>query len=103
MLCYLHAHVFDPSLTVQAALDECGICTARIYARFKWHVGQTMARYVRELRLSAAKELLKTDHLTLDLVAFGVGFNNYSTFRRAFKRHLECPPSTYREGMGGGN
>lgn len=98
---HLHKHLFDPALTVGAALDACKICTARVHSRFKWHVGKSIGAYIQDRRLLAAVRLLSHRQLCIDTIAFSIGYENYSSFRRAFKREMGCPPSVYRKQMGG--
>ncbi|WP_456427224.1 helix-turn-helix transcriptional regulator, partial [Rhodocaloribacter sp.] len=86
LLGYLHAHLFDRDLTVTGALDACGLHSARIHACFRRHVGTTVHAYVERLRIEAAVRLMRREAGSLSDVAFAVGYENYSTFGRAFKR-----------------
>ncbi len=97
----VHERLFEPALTVGAALRACGIRGSHIHSDFKWHVGKTLGEHIRDRRLLAAVRLLGHEQLSIDTIAFSIGYEHYSSFRRAFKREMGCPPSVYREQMGG--
>ena len=64
---------------------------------FLHETGQTVAHYVRELKLSqAAEALLSTRQRVLDL-ALSHGFGSEVSFSRAFKQQFGCSPLAYRK------
>ncbi len=95
LLAYLHAHLFDRDLTVTGALNACALRSARIHARFRRHLGMTVHAYVERLRIKAALRLMRHEACALSDVAFAVGYENYSTFARAFKRRTGRTPSAW--------
>lgn len=61
---------------------------------FKQETGYTIGRYINSKRLLAARELLATG-LPVTEICFCCGFQNYSTFSRAYKAEFgESPRST---------
>lgn len=63
---------------------------------FKQETGYTISRYITSKRLLAARELLQTDLPVTD-ICYRCGFQNYSTFSRAYKAEFgECPRTTRR-------
>ena len=64
--------------------------------RFKEFTGVAFRKYLMELRLEKAKELLPTKQLSLTQVAQIVGFGDLPRFDKLFKRHTGVPPSVYR-------
>ena len=103
LLEYIHANLFEPSLSVGRALGECQFGSASIHGRFRQHTGFTIGQYIEHGRMMAAMWLLADERLPMHEIAFAVGYINYSTFRRAFKRHVGCPPSVYRDRIPGIN
>ena len=55
---------------------------------------------INEYRVNKARELMtdsKTEHFTMEAVAYDVGFNSVSTFNRAFKKVTGLVPSQYKK------
>lgn len=55
---------------------------------------------INKYRIAAAKEMIvdpNYDHLNLLGIATSVGFSNKNSFTRAFKRHTDQTPSSFRE------
>lgn len=62
---------------------------------FKNETGTSLARYLRDLRLAQAKELLETAFLSVKQVATKVGINDVSHFVRNFKEAYGVTPFQY--------
>lgn len=94
-LAYLHA---EPSAPVEngelARLAGCS--TDHLVRMFRREMGQTPARYVLELRMSAAAQALAHGSDSIDSIAEKHGFANRHSFTRAFIRHLGCGPAQWR-------
>ena len=63
---------------------------------FKQAYGITPRQYLRDLRLSKAKELLKKG-VSVTRVCSDVGYGSISTFSNAFKRGIGCSPLAYQK------
>ncbi|MEK3687507.1 response regulator [Paenibacillus sp. LMG 31459] len=68
---------------------------------FKKAVGESFIQYLSRLRIEKAKLLLlTTDHKTFE-ISESIGFENYRSFNRIFKKEAGVSPSDYRRmGMG---
>lgn len=99
---YIETHLFESWLNADAAMQDCGIRSGRIHIRFRRQIGTTIRRSIERERIRAAKCLLKRDLLDASEIAFKVGYNTYSTFRRAFKRRTGLPPSSWRQKQNAG-
>ena len=49
--------------------------------------------------MKVAMRLLSVDELEIYLIAYYVGYANYTSFARAFRRHFGYSPKIYREKM----
>ncbi|MCU6710256.1 AraC family transcriptional regulator [Paenibacillus sp. J5C_2022] len=93
---YIEAN-YDQSLR----LEE--LCTMTMLSRtlfcdlFKRVAGRTFSRYVTELRIRAAMELLTQPSATVTDVCFKVGFNELPYFCRIFKKHTGMSPAYYKK------
>lgn len=65
---------------------------------FKEATGMTFARYLNQVRLRRAIQLLASTGDPVTEVAFRVGFNSIKTFNRLFKEQMGCAPTAYRKG-----
>lgn len=64
---------------------------------FSHQTGRSVGRYVRELRLSLAAEmLLFSDQKIID-IALACGFSSDISFCRSFRQHFGCSPVRYRQ------
>ena len=88
----------DPgaSLGVGELAARVGMSERNFARRFREEVGEPPARYVERVRVEAARTLLETSALTIELIADRCGFGTAETVRRAFHRRLGLSPEAYR-------
>ena len=63
---------------------------------FRQVTGTTINRYLTNVRMEKAKELLMDLSNKLYDVSYAVGYMNPSYFSRQFKKYVGCLPSEYR-------
>lgn len=80
------------ALTVQAQLEQ-----RTFLRRFKSATGMTTTEYFQRLRVGRARELLQFSKLTLDRVAWDVGYADPGSFRKVFHRIVGLSPGEYRQ------
>lgn len=68
----------------------------RLCHLFRTDTGMPPIKYLRQLRLEAAKQLLEVSFLSIKEITYKVGINDESHFVRDFKRMYGMPPSIYR-------
>ncbi|MEM9208853.1 MAG: GlxA family transcriptional regulator [Pseudomonadota bacterium] len=81
-----------PALATRACMSE-----RHFQRRFKQAFGQPVSRFVEQMRISHAREMLKSPSASVAIVASSVGFHSADSFRRSFERVLGVTPSFYRE------
>lgn len=64
--------------------------------RFKSATGKSPLQYLQEVRIDTAKDLLKTSNLSINEIAFKVGYQDMGHFTGLFKKLLATTPSEYR-------
>ncbi len=64
---------------------------------FKRYIGQSPNEYCIHLRITHAKELLRTTHKSVSEIAYQVGIENLGYFTRSFKKHEGLTPQEYRQ------
>jgi AraC family L-rhamnose operon regulatory protein RhaS len=92
-LAWLHRNFYEP-LTLDGAANACGMSRRTFTSHFKLRTGKTWLEYLNSLRIQHAVELLKQTDRKVTSIAFQCGFEDLTTFYRAFKRiHRKCPQS----------
>ncbi len=63
---------------------------------FKNYTGVNLIRYITDVRIAKAKELLVNSNMKINLIAAAVGFDSQSYFNQAFRKSTGLSPSEYR-------
>jgi AraC-like DNA-binding protein len=66
--------------------------------KFKEETKMTITAYQQMLRIKKAKHLLKTENLSIEEIAWVIGYDDPSYFARVFKKETGSTPSQYRDG-----
>lgn len=64
---------------------------------FKKHTGKTIFDYIRQVRISQAKHLLRTSAHTVADIGIFCGYPSVSSFQRAFRAEEGMSPGEFRE------
>lgn len=80
-----------PEMAGQAGLEE-----RTFLRRFKAATGMKPVEYVQNLRVGKARELLEFTRRSVDQIAWAVGYEDATAFRRVFHRILGLTPGEYR-------
>lgn len=88
---------FFEATNLDAAASTLGLSRRRFTQLFREVTGTSWLAYVRKLRIDHAKKLLESTDRTVLSVAFECGFEDLSTFYRAFKRETDESPNKWRQ------
>lgn len=80
---------------VEDLADRTGLSRSQFMERFKSCVGQTPAHYLREWRLTLARQDLEKGE-RVKTVAQRYGYKSQEALSRAFSQRFQCSPSQYR-------
>lgn len=96
ILQFVHAQLFDPTLTVGRIRSLCQIRNNNASTQFRLAMGLGIREYIEALRLDLARRLLQERRFEIYLIAMAVGYECQETFCRAFKRRFGCTASACR-------
>jgi transcriptional regulator GlxA family with amidase domain len=82
--------------TVANLARKVGTSRAVLARRFRASTGLSPLRYLSQLRMERATELLLTSDASLAEIAREVGYDSEFSFNRAFKRNRGLPPGVFR-------
>lgn len=88
---YINDHLAG-ELTIDKLAADFYISKYHMMRKFKEETGYSVHQYVLEKRILAAKKLI-VEGVPATTAALECGFQDYSTFSRAYKKLLQQPPS----------
>jgi transcriptional regulator GlxA family with amidase domain len=83
------------NLTTVEIASRVRLSPARLRQLFKDHIGMSVARYQRELRLERAKHLFETTFLSVKEIAASVGLTSVGHFIVEFQKKYGDTPARY--------
>ena len=95
----LEAHL-DGKVTIQQVAEACGLSESHFARAFKQSFRKPPHRWLTELRVERAKDLMKNSRLPLVDIAVQCGFDDQSALNRSFKRIQGITPGLWRRGTG---
>lgn len=84
-------------LMIRELATIVNLSPGRLAHLFKSEVGISPQRYVNNVRLEKAKELLESGMLSVKEIAAEIGYPNVSSFCRSFKACYGTTPGEYRK------
>ncbi|MEM7215436.1 MAG: helix-turn-helix domain-containing protein [Pseudomonadota bacterium] len=86
----------DSDLSVSAMASRAGFSERTFHRRFADSTGQTVNRYVQELRIEKAKQMLELTTRSVSEICWQVGYHDVPAFNRLFKSVSGLSPTEYR-------
>lgn len=84
---------YSGNLTVQSVANSVFLERKYFSRIFKKHTGQTPQQYIQNVRLTQGLNLLMTTDLSVSNIAISVGYDDVSSFSKAFKRRYDRTPT----------
>ncbi len=95
---YILHHYGEKNISAETLAAQVYLSPGYLSAIFKEETGVTLNRYIREVRMSKAKELLENTNMKITQIAKEVGFSNSSYFCRSFREYFGSSPESCRKG-----
>lgn len=86
---------YQKRITLEALGAQFNLNPFYLQKQFKRYIGQSPAEYVIHLRLTQAKELLRSTNKPIGQIAAEVGIDNLGYFTRLFKKQEGMTPHEY--------
>ena len=96
LMTYVQEHLFE-EISIDQLAETFYISKYHLMRLFKKETGYTIHRYISEKRMAAAKEKLLCG-VPAAKVSEECGFQDYSTFLRAFKSCVHMTPTAFADG-----
>lgn len=81
-----------PQFGVSMLAKEMGMSRSNLHRRIKSVAGVSVSRFIRDVRLKHAMELLNETDKTCTEIAYDVGFGSVTYFNKCFHDHFGYPP-----------
>ncbi len=85
----------DEQFGVDKLAEEANMSVSQLNRKLRALIDQPAGQLIRSMRLQRAADLLKKESATIAEICYQVGFNDQTSFTRAFKKQFGYPPSKY--------
>lgn len=92
---YIEQNYWKPTLTVNEIVQAVNLERSYLFRLFKKDTDKSVSEYIELCRIRHACELLKTSDLSIQLVAYSVGYNDPYYFSKVFKKATSYTPTAY--------
>lgn len=93
-------HTFFLKSSMSEVAASLNLSERHFSSLFRLTTGRTWLQFVTDLRVDYAKRTLRTTHDSVTAVAFQSGFEELSTFYRAFRSRTGIAPGRWRDAVG---
>lgn len=91
------SHLDDADFSVMHLCRAVYLSRTQLHKKLKALTGQSASLFIRQIRLFAGLDLLKTTDLSVSEIAYRVGFDDPNYFSRCFAQEFGSPPSETRK------
>ena len=95
VVAYINNHL-DETLDLKKLANEAALSDFHFHRIFKALKGEAIGGYITRLRLEATARLLLYTALTIEEIAFNIGYETPASLSKAFKKQYGISPTEYR-------
>ncbi|MBB6522515.1 GlxA family transcriptional regulator [Pseudoteredinibacter isoporae] len=88
---------FSSAMSVSDLSDQASLSRRTFIRRFKKATHLNPSEYIQQLRIAKAKEGLELTNERIEAIAWSVGYEDVSAFRRIFQKSTGLSPTAYRQ------
>lgn len=86
-------------ISLSGLAEKYGVSSGYLSAQLKQELGLSFSEYITSKRIQRAKELLRDETLSVEVIAEMTGYNDYFYFTKVFKKTTGISPSKYRKNL----
>ena len=95
VVAYINNHL-DETLDLKTLANEAALSDFHFHRIFKALKDEAIGGYITRLRLEATARLLRYTALTIEEIAFNIGYETPASLSKAFKKQYGISPTEYR-------
>ncbi len=88
----IEKHIGDSEFSVESLCSDLGVSRTQLFRRTKQLTGVSPVELIRHVRLRRAQQLLRNSDMTIQQVAYSVGFSSPSYFTKCYKEFFGTTP-----------
>jgi signal transduction histidine kinase/ligand-binding sensor domain-containing protein/DNA-binding response OmpR family regulator len=88
-------HMGDPNFKLDILCTKLGISRSLLFTKVKILTNLTPKTYIKNYRLTRAKQMLESRKLTISEIAYQVGYSDPKYFTKVFKEEFSITPSEF--------
>lgn len=94
---YILDNYSQEDITLNSVASHVNVSPNHLSAMFSQRTGQTFVKYLTDIRMNRAKELLKCTTKRSNEISEEIGYKDPHYFSHLFKKNVGCTPLQYRE------
>ena len=94
---YISVNFENSDLSLSSVAEKFNISVSYLSRLIKQHTGKTFLEHLITLRMEMAKRLLIETDMKVDFVVDKVGYQNYNSFAKTFKKYTGLSANEYRQ------
>ncbi len=91
----MEQHLSDPQFNATAFCRLVGMSRMQLHRKLQLYTGLSTTAFIRSQRLKQAEQLIRASDLSINEVAYAVGFNTPSYFIKCFREAYDTTPAAY--------
>ncbi|RXK81178.1 two-component regulator propeller domain-containing protein [Filimonas effusa] len=96
MLSHIYQNLDNPELSVESLSSHLFMSRASLYNKVLEYTGKTPVEFIRSVKIEKARELLEKKGLSINEIAYELGFASPNYFTKVFKSQMKMTPSEYQ-------
>ena len=96
LICLVEANLADENFGPKELAKEACMSHSNLNRKLRSFLNQNSSRFIREIRLKKAKELLQNENLTVAEISYHVGFGSPNYFNNCFHEYFGFSPGELR-------
>ncbi len=92
-------HLDDPQFSIPMLCKKVAMSENVLYKKTKALTGMTVNDFIKSLRLKKAAELLQQKQLSINEIAYSVGYSDRKYFSKEFKKQYGKTPTEFSSGL----